>query len=164
MPSRPPSTPSDTTRESPSHRSPPHLLGSTSYRRHPTAPRPAPGDPHEPEGRHRQQDRRFTKSGGYGASAGGTPAGDSDWGRIAMAIGKCQDDLDIHPEQVRISFGEQQVYPGSVGAAELQRLTDYLAGPDVVIAVDLGIADGEFTVYGCDLTEGYVRLNSSYTT
>ncbi|SFQ33994.1 glutamate N-acetyltransferase / amino-acid N-acetyltransferase [Amycolatopsis arida] len=34
----------------------------------------------------------------------------------------------------------------------------------MVIEIDLGIADGSFTVYGCDLTEGYVRLNSAYTT
>lgn len=90
--------------------------------------------------------------------------GDPNWGRVAMAIGKCRDDLDIDPERVRIGFGEQQVYPGSVDVAGLQRLATYLAGPAVVITVDLGISDGAFTVYGCDLTEGYVRLNSSYTT
>ena len=90
--------------------------------------------------------------------------GDPNWGRVAMAIGKCQGDWDIDPERVRIGFGEQQVYPGSFGVAELGRLSGYLAGPSVVITVGLGIADGGFTVYGCDLTEGYVRLNSSYTT
>jgi glutamate N-acetyltransferase/amino-acid N-acetyltransferase len=90
--------------------------------------------------------------------------GDPNWGRVAMAIGKCSEDLDIHQDRVRIGFGEQQVYPGSVDEAGLRRLAGYLAGPTVVIAVDLGIADGEFTVYGCDLTEGYVHLNSSYTT
>jgi glutamate N-acetyltransferase/amino-acid N-acetyltransferase len=90
--------------------------------------------------------------------------GDPNWGRVAMAIGKCSQDLDIHPERVRIGFGGQQVYPGSVDEAGLRRLAGYLAGPTVVIAVDLGIAGGGFTVYGCDLTEGYVHLNSSYTT
>jgi len=90
--------------------------------------------------------------------------GDPNWGRVAMAIGKCQDDLDISAQNVRIGFGEQRVYPGSVDVVELERLTGYLAGSSVVITIDLGIADGEFTVYGCDLTEGYVRLNSSYTT
>jgi glutamate N-acetyltransferase/amino-acid N-acetyltransferase len=34
----------------------------------------------------------------------------------------------------------------------------------VQITVELGIASGQFIVYGCDLTEGYVRLNSEYTT
>ena len=30
--------------------------------------------------------------------------------------------------------------------------------------MSLGIADGAFTVYGCDLTDGYVRINADYTT
>src|SRR3954449_4134436 len=42
-----------------------------------SAPRSAPGDPHERQGRHRQQDRRLPNRG-YGASAGATPAGDND--------------------------------------------------------------------------------------
>ncbi|MEO6627038.1 MAG: bifunctional ornithine acetyltransferase/N-acetylglutamate synthase, partial [Aquihabitans sp.] len=28
----------------------------------------------------------------------------------------------------------------------------------------LGIADGTATVWGCDLTDGYVRINADYTT
>jgi glutamate N-acetyltransferase/amino-acid N-acetyltransferase len=39
-----------------------------------------------------------------------------------------------------------------------------MAGDEVVISVDLGIADGAFTVYGCDLTDGYIRINADYTT
>ncbi|MFI9274560.1 bifunctional ornithine acetyltransferase/N-acetylglutamate synthase [Kitasatospora sp. NPDC052896] len=34
----------------------------------------------------------------------------------------------------------------------------------MLIGVDLGLGDAEFTVYGCDLTPGYVELNSGYTT
>lgn len=34
----------------------------------------------------------------------------------------------------------------------------------VDIGIDLGIDHGSFTVYGCDLTEGYVHLNADYTT
>jgi glutamate N-acetyltransferase/amino-acid N-acetyltransferase len=30
--------------------------------------------------------------------------------------------------------------------------------------VSLAIAEGAFTVYGCDLTDGYVRINADYTT
>ena len=47
---------------------------------------------------------------------------------------------------------------------ELDPAAQYLGGNEIVIRVDLGIADGGFTVYGCDLTEGYVDLNSGYTT
>ncbi len=30
--------------------------------------------------------------------------------------------------------------------------------------MSLGIDTGRFTVYGCDLTDGYVRINADYTT
>jgi glutamate N-acetyltransferase/amino-acid N-acetyltransferase len=39
-----------------------------------------------------------------------------------------------------------------------------MRGPDVRIDVDLQIAAGEATVWGCDLTDGYVRINADYTT
>lgn len=89
---------------------------------------------------------------------------DPNWGRVAMAIGKCEDDLDIDPEHTRIGFGDVAVYPDEPDESTLARLVDHLRGGHVTIDIDLGIADGAFTVYGCDLTEGYVRLNSEYTT
>lgn len=92
---------------------------------------------------------------------------DPNWGRVAMAIGKCQDDTDIVPGNVSIGFGGIDVYPA--GSAEddtlvRKQITDHLRGDEVLISIGLGIAEGEFTVYGCDLTPGYVSLNSEYTT
>ena len=89
---------------------------------------------------------------------------DPNWGRVAMAIGKCATDTDIDPDHVTIGFGDQEVYPHLLDDQSLAGLSTYLAGDEVVIAVDLGIADGAFTVYGCDLTDGYVRINADYTT
>ncbi|MGW0118423.1 bifunctional glutamate N-acetyltransferase/amino-acid acetyltransferase ArgJ [Streptomyces sp. NPDC003327] len=91
---------------------------------------------------------------------------DPNWGRVVMAIGKCQDDTDIEPELVKVRFGEVEVYPPRADEGERRTVVaDYLrANDEVVIGIDLGIADGAFTVYGCDLTEGYVKLNAEYTT
>lgn len=89
---------------------------------------------------------------------------DPNWGRVAMAIGKCSDDTDIDPEHVVIRFGEQELYPTPVDEAGLAALSAYLRGDEVTIAVDLGIAGGSATVYGCDLSAGYVRINADYTT
>jgi len=89
---------------------------------------------------------------------------DPNWGRVTMAIGKCQDDLDIEPERVRISFGGIEVYPDEPDSAALAAVESHLRLDEVRIGVELGISDGTWTVYGCDLTEDYVRLNSSYTT
>ncbi|MCI0384107.1 bifunctional glutamate N-acetyltransferase/amino-acid acetyltransferase ArgJ [Streptomyces sp. CNQ085] len=91
---------------------------------------------------------------------------DPNWGRVVMAIGKCQEDLDIAPEHVTVRFGDIGVYPpGPDEDRRRESVAAYLKGSEeVVIGIDLGIGEGRFTVYGCDLTEGYVRLNSQYTT
>jgi glutamate N-acetyltransferase/amino-acid N-acetyltransferase len=89
---------------------------------------------------------------------------DPNWGRVAMAIGKLHEESDISPEHVRIAFGGTETYPAQVSANLLADLSTYLSGDEVSIEVDLGIASGEFTVYGCDLTDGYIRINADYTT
>jgi len=89
---------------------------------------------------------------------------DPNWGRVAMAIGKCHDDTDINQEEVTICFGHQEVYPTPATSQALLKLETYLASDEVHIEVDLGLAEGTFTAYGCDLTDGYVRINADYTT
>ena len=89
---------------------------------------------------------------------------DPNWGRVAMAVGKCSDDTDIEQERVVIRFGDQEVYPSPVDEAGLGRLSDYMRGDDVLIHVSLMTGDAEATVWGCDLTDGYVRINADYTT
>ena len=88
---------------------------------------------------------------------------DPNWGRVAMAIGKCGD-ADINQQEVSIHFGDQEVYPTPASPQKLAELETYLASEEVRIAADLGIGDGIFTAYGCDLTDGYVRINADYTT
>jgi glutamate N-acetyltransferase / amino-acid N-acetyltransferase len=89
---------------------------------------------------------------------------DPNWGRVAMAIGKCQDDIDIEQERVVIRFGECEVYPSPIDDAGLAALSAYLRGDEVRIHVSLGTGTAECTVWGCDLTAGYVRINADYTT
>ncbi|MGH9121773.1 MAG: bifunctional glutamate N-acetyltransferase/amino-acid acetyltransferase ArgJ [Acidimicrobiales bacterium] len=98
---------------------------------------------------------------------------DPNWGRVAMAVGKCSDDTDIDPERVRIAFGGLEVYPavgsgeaseGTFGEETLSALKAIMSADHVDIEVDLGIAAAEATVYGCDLSAGYVSINADYTT
>ena len=88
---------------------------------------------------------------------------DPNWGRVAMAVGKCND-TDIDQERVIIRFGTQEVYPSQVDATGLERLSNYMKGDDVLIHVSLNNGDASSTVWGCDLTDGYVRINADYTT
>jgi glutamate N-acetyltransferase/amino-acid N-acetyltransferase len=89
---------------------------------------------------------------------------DPNWGRVAMAVGKNDAETDIVPEKVRIVFGDVETFPTPATGETLARAAEHMKGDEVVISVDLGIADGSFTVYGCDLTEGYIRINADYTT
>jgi glutamate N-acetyltransferase/amino-acid N-acetyltransferase len=89
---------------------------------------------------------------------------DPNWGRVAMAIGKCSQYTDIDQEQVVIRFGAQEVYPTQVNDQGLSELSAYMKGADVRIHVSLNTGSAEATVWGCDLTDGYVRINADYTT
>ncbi len=90
--------------------------------------------------------------------------GDPNWGRVAMAIGKCSDDTDIDQERVVIRFGANEVYPDVLDDDALGALSDYMRSDHVVIHVSLHTGDAEATVYGCDLSDEYVRFNADYTT
>jgi glutamate N-acetyltransferase/amino-acid N-acetyltransferase len=89
---------------------------------------------------------------------------DPNWGRVVMAVGKCEDELDIDPARVRVRLCGVPVYPDLRTEPELDQLRALMAADTVPILVELGIASGQFTAYGCDLSAGYVELNSSYTT
>ena len=90
---------------------------------------------------------------------------DPNWGRLAMAIGKCHEETDISPERLRMAFGDTCVYAmGEPKEVDLQALESYLQASEVRIVVDLGLRDGQATAWGCDLTEEYVRINALYTT
>jgi glutamate N-acetyltransferase / amino-acid N-acetyltransferase len=89
---------------------------------------------------------------------------DPNWGRVAMAIGKCQDDHDIDPERVVIRFGDLETYPNRPDEKGLSQLAEIMAADHVEIEVELGTGRSEATVYGCDLSAGYVRINADYTT
>jgi len=87
---------------------------------------------------------------------------DPNWGRIVMAVGKSGEPADR--DRLAIAIG------GHIVAQEGERVPDYdeapiarhMAGDRVLLRVDLGLGDGEFTVWGCDLTQGYIAINADY--
>jgi glutamate N-acetyltransferase/amino-acid N-acetyltransferase len=81
-----------------------------------------------------------------------------------MAVGKSTSDDEVDQSTVVIRFGDQEVYPASVDDSGLERLSAYMRGDEVRIHVSLHVGDAEATVWGCDLTDGYVRINADYTT
>jgi glutamate N-acetyltransferase/amino-acid N-acetyltransferase len=88
---------------------------------------------------------------------------DPNWGRITVAIGKCEDDTDIEPEHTTIAISGLEVFPADV-EDRLPELADLLSNERVEIRIDLGIGDASATVWGCDMTEEYVKINAEYST
>jgi glutamate N-acetyltransferase/amino-acid N-acetyltransferase len=90
---------------------------------------------------------------------------DPNWGRVCMAVGKCHEEKDIEPSRMAIAFGPTVVFkkgaPLEFDAEELRR---FMAAEEVCVTIDLGIGAGQATVWGCDLSEGYVKENASYST
>ena len=89
---------------------------------------------------------------------------DPNWGRVAMAVGKCSNERDIDESKVVIRFGSQEVYPTFVDGSGLEALSKYMQSDTVRIHVTLNTGNADCTVWGCDLTDGYVRINADYTT
>ncbi|MCB0956089.1 MAG: bifunctional glutamate N-acetyltransferase/amino-acid acetyltransferase ArgJ [Ilumatobacteraceae bacterium] len=90
---------------------------------------------------------------------------DPNWGRVAMAVGKSTTADAVDQAKVVIRFGRQEVYPAAVDDAGLDALAAYMRGDEVRIHVSLGTGGtGAATVWGCDLSDGYVRINADYTT
>jgi len=90
---------------------------------------------------------------------------DPNWGRIVMAVGKCADEQDIEPNRTTIRFGATPVFElGSPVECDLEALQKYLGQKEVEIGVDLGLGSAMARVWGCDLTEGYIKENAYYTT
>ncbi|MDY8110547.1 bifunctional glutamate N-acetyltransferase/amino-acid acetyltransferase ArgJ [Fulvimarina sp. 2208YS6-2-32] len=87
---------------------------------------------------------------------------DANWGRVVMAVGKAGEEADR--DRLQISFGDVRVavdgardpdYEEAAAAAVMKRDT-------IEIGVDIGLGEGCWTVYTCDLTKDYVGINGDY--
>ena len=89
---------------------------------------------------------------------------DPNWGRVIMAVGKSFDP-SIQPAKITVRFGDTAVFKkGAPVDCDLDALRAYLGQKEVSINVHLGIGKASARVWGCDLTEGYIKENAYYTT
>lgn len=91
--------------------------------------------------------------------------GQPNWGRFMMAIGRAG--VDIVEQRIAISAsasGEHvEVVRDGLGVADdLDPLERAMLADHSVLEVDLGLGSGSWTVWTCDLSEGYVQINASY--
>lgn len=91
--------------------------------------------------------------------------GDPNWGRIIMAIGKTPD-INLDKGAIRISIGEYPIFEDEKEVTgNVEAIRQYLKSNNVItITVDMNSGHERHRVFGCDLTEEYIRINSYYTT
>ncbi len=88
---------------------------------------------------------------------------DANWGRIIAAIGRTQASFD--PDQVRVWIADQLLFEKGMAAKYDEATVEAgMAEEEVEIRVDLGEGKAEMTVYTCDLSYDYVRINAEYHT
>jgi glutamate N-acetyltransferase/amino-acid N-acetyltransferase len=89
-------------------------------------------------------------------------AGDANWGRIVMAVGKSGEKADR--DRLGIAVGGVAITAdgGPVPNYDEGPVAEHMKGREIHIAIDIGIGPGKATVWTCDLTHGYIDINGSY--
>ena len=90
--------------------------------------------------------------------------GDPNWGRIIAALGVAGERID--PDRIAVSIGGHVLCRNGAAVDDIdQAAVDAAAAqPTVEIHIDLGIGDGQATIWASDLSKLYVELNAEYTT
>ncbi len=91
--------------------------------------------------------------------------GQPNWGRFMGAIGRSGVDVVEHRIAIAVSAaGERvEVVSGGLGVTDdLEPLGRAMLADHSVLHVDLGLGSGRWTVWTCDLSEGYIQINASY--
>lgn len=88
---------------------------------------------------------------------------DPNLGRVMMALGRSGAAIDVSSTSVFI--GERCAFRNGAPSDEAyEDLAREMEADEVLVRVTLGLGSGAATAWGCDLTEGYVRINADYTT
>lgn len=86
---------------------------------------------------------------------------DANWGRIIAAVGYSE--ARFQPNAVDIFIGDVQTTSNGHGVPfSEERVREFLEKEEVAITVDLKAGTAAATVWTCDLTYEYVRINGSY--
>ncbi len=88
---------------------------------------------------------------------------DPNWGRLLMAAGRAGVPFD--PNRIDASIGPHLVCSqGRSIEFERDAAHDYLKGSEVQILLDLNMGDETATVWTCDYSYDYIRINAEYHT
>ncbi|WP_201526089.1 bifunctional glutamate N-acetyltransferase/amino-acid acetyltransferase ArgJ [Psychrobacter frigidicola] len=90
-------------------------------------------------------------------------ASDANWGRILAAVGYAGiEDLDT--EQVDVSLNEVMICQNGAVASDYTEAAgnEVMSRPEITIHIDLARGTASDTVYTCDLSYDYIKINADY--
>jgi glutamate N-acetyltransferase/amino-acid N-acetyltransferase len=89
--------------------------------------------------------------------------GDPNWGRLIAVAGRANVAFEL--SRAAVMIGPTTLFrngrPHDEASAEA---AEYLKGTEIAVSVDLGSGPASSTVWTCDLSEEYVRINAEYRT
>ncbi len=87
---------------------------------------------------------------------------DANWGRIAMAVGKAYQPIEIGMLGIRVGGHEVARNGARIISLDEAPISTHLAGTEITIEVTVGRGPGKAKVWTSDLTHGYISINADY--
>jgi glutamate N-acetyltransferase/amino-acid N-acetyltransferase len=89
---------------------------------------------------------------------------DANWGRILAAIGRSGASID--PDSVEIYFDDVQMVKNGIGSGKLaeRHASAVLKQAEFVMTIDLHLGHGRASMFTCDFSVEYVKINADYRT
>jgi glutamate N-acetyltransferase/amino-acid N-acetyltransferase len=88
---------------------------------------------------------------------------DPNWGRIICAVG--YSGAQVVPEKTTMAIGGIPIVKQGMGTSyDEQALRAVMAEHDIKVTVDLGVGEAQATVWSCDFSYEYVKINGEYHT
>ncbi|MDF1591768.1 MAG: bifunctional glutamate N-acetyltransferase/amino-acid acetyltransferase ArgJ [Desulfobacterales bacterium] len=87
---------------------------------------------------------------------------DANWGRILGAAGRA--DVPIDPDRIDVFFNDVQMVKAGMGCGKSveAEATRVLKTPEFTVTIDLHLGSESDSVYTCDFSLDYVRINADY--
>lgn len=87
---------------------------------------------------------------------------DPNWGRVVMAVGKSGE--AANRDRLKIWFGDHCVARDGERSADYHedKVASYMKNRELVIRIHVGVGKAAASIWTCDLTEDYIRINSDY--
>lgn len=87
---------------------------------------------------------------------------DANWGRILGAVGRAG--VPVETEQIDVFFGDVRMVQNGLGCGKKaeRAATEVLKKSEFAIRIDLKSGNGKASVFTCDFSVDYVRINADY--